>query len=667
VPKRTTKPLRDNDVVSLLTEEADWKTPPKLKRAQDLNKQIPRFVPPQESLVPIGNGFYATPSSPARLGDCDRWKGFPGCGGKTLVKGAYSLGFDIVKSENLVGIQLSPGAFGLALPEFQITYGHRFTLPNHIEVPKGRDRLPVLTTGAIDGLGRGIDPNQLVYCAVNRWRRWKNINTRCTNESAKYGHTRTDTYTWKQPTKRFSGGVTVTGVEAERTYEFTPNGNWSSTDSATGCFINVVEPTNTVQTSVINQSSTLSGQIVYNANGAVQRFRNGTIGSFTIVTSTIIEPQYTLYGTELEFGEGFFGSGIFNGIIFGTWGGICKTYGVKPQVNNGVLSLEVRGEVAWVVDVNGDPIGKANPPSLPPKGCCPMSCCCNGNDNNEYLLRQILEEAKKANKAIGSDDLGFSVPNDITDKTAGTRKITSLAVAHHQDTLIKDQLAGEYPVEIEVKDTNLLAEGNQSIKLKFENQAELITEVMALAYQAKVTSEAALNLTARNLSESGANKNQTYQVWNLLLAMAEYIGFQLDQEKKKVPFAYDPKANSLDGLLKETQQEQVVFKWKGGKDLQSWLADLGYAATLVKASVFRPTGSLEETKELLKESLKEPGQETDPDAVEFDDYLRQVENGFGTIPGIDSQLLNKPYGRDFIRRPNIKELGVDADAEPETT
>ncbi|MCC5620708.1 hypothetical protein [Nostoc sp. CHAB 5715] len=78
---------------------------------------------PQESLVPIGGDFYATPDTPADPTDCDRYPDSPWCGGNPIdLENPVSLNIDIVQDDCNFGVQLSGTFAFIKLPPFQIVY-----------------------------------------------------------------------------------------------------------------------------------------------------------------------------------------------------------------------------------------------------------------------------------------------------------------------------------------------------------------------------------------------------------------------------------------------------------------------------------------------------------------------------------------------------------------
>ena len=96
---------------------------------------VPNRVEAQESLVPVGWGFYGTPSEPANPRDCDRWPNSIWCSGlfspdirdlpgvlETFSASPFAVDVEVVADECNVGISISPYAFWTALSTQQLVW-----------------------------------------------------------------------------------------------------------------------------------------------------------------------------------------------------------------------------------------------------------------------------------------------------------------------------------------------------------------------------------------------------------------------------------------------------------------------------------------------------------------------------------------------------------------
>jgi hypothetical protein len=87
------------------------------------------------------------------------------------------------------------------------------------------------------------------------------------------------------------------------------------------------------------------------------------------------------------------------------------------------------------------------------------------------ILRQVLDR-------LGGEDWEAIIPKSLTDGNDSTVKVKTIPDMLAKTTVeYPDELAGSYPVEIEIEDTDLTEEGNQSISLEFPNQAEFLAEM----------------------------------------------------------------------------------------------------------------------------------------------------------------------------------------------
>ncbi len=80
------------------------------------------FAEPQKSLVPVIGNFYTTPSEPADPRDCDRYSSSPFCGGNPFSRELIDIEPSIVVSKCDLGIQLEPTLGFIKLPPVQIVY-----------------------------------------------------------------------------------------------------------------------------------------------------------------------------------------------------------------------------------------------------------------------------------------------------------------------------------------------------------------------------------------------------------------------------------------------------------------------------------------------------------------------------------------------------------------
>ncbi|WP_324980556.1 hypothetical protein [Nostoc sp.] len=290
------------------------------------------------------------------------------------------------------------------------------------------------------------------------------------------------------------------------------------------------------------------------------------------------------------------------------------------------------------------------PPPPPQKKECKCMCCPE-NKNDDALLKLIL-------KRIGN--LPASVPDNFTKQNPSMINVESLAELAFWQMQQLDALMGAYPIKIEVEDTDLTQEGNQTQKLELPNQAEVLAEILGMMLTIKRDTHATLITAIKAMGEAGMTKNLAVQTLDVTLGNAEFLGYKLEQVKRKVPSLFTPGGANLTETLKEKEVEIVSYENNDKNDLQDDLKFLKTMAARWNAQNWRqvtgdPVESLKQTlfgnPDAIKETHKE-GEQGD-----FNDFTEQAERGFIEVSGITDTV--NPWGRPYSQRPKIREIGTE--------
>jgi hypothetical protein len=228
-----------------------------------------------------------------------------------------------------------------------------------------------------------------------------------------------------------------------------------------------------------------------------------------------------------------------------------------------------------------------------------------------------------------------------------------------------DGLIGAFPIRINVTDTDLIEEGNQSKQISLPNLSEAIAEMVGQNITMQGYTEALFNIAMRNLQETGSTRIQAIRSHYSIESIADYLGFKVSKTKKKVPFTYNPiyqnKENEKPNLtesLKPTELDVDIEEYTEKVTLEAEILLLLEAARIIKARFWRPV-DLENIKNLKDlflagKDLLDDKKDKD-DKSDFEKFLEKVEDGFVNETGIKD--ATKPYGRDRNNRPRIKEIG----------
>lgn len=273
---------------------------------------------------------------------------------------------------------------------------------------------------------------------------------------------------------------------------------------------------------------------------------------------------------------------------------------------------------------------------------------------------------------LGLQDYPVTVPTSLTGKSNDTLALPHLTRFQSWQTKQLDALLGQYPIEIDIEDSDLVKVGDQKLQIKLPNVAESLAEIMGLLITTRGLADASLNLGIRTIAEVGAARETATKTYYRTEAIEEYLGYELKRKTIKLPHFFDPFASTgdepsekLSDFLQNSDSDLEIEEYAGKTPLGSDLRILIEAARIIKAHFFRPV-SLDENdfikqmKSLLVRGYKAAvGDENDPNKEQdFDAYLEEVEQGFTGKAGIDSP--DKPYGRPYNQRPKIKEIGIQA-------
>ncbi|MGL5876566.1 MAG: hypothetical protein ACRC2V_02080 [Xenococcaceae cyanobacterium] len=226
-----------------------------------------------------------------------------------------------------------------------------------------------------------------------------------------------------------------------------------------------------------------------------------------------------------------------------------------------------------------------------------------------------------------------------------------------------DGLIGQFPIEINIEDSDLMKVGDQKLELKFPNVAETLAELLGLSLNVKAYLEANLNASMRTLAEVGSTKKQAITHYYLTAALQDYLGFKSKKKTIEVPFLYNPAAgsskeepDSLANALKTTKQKVEIEESDDENTLEKHMATLIESARITKAVHWRKTDApdLKNWKEFIKSAVDFATGEAEEEETDLDDLFKDIEEGFINTTAIPDK--KNPYGRPFEQRPKIRNL-----------
>ncbi|NJN04883.1 MAG: hypothetical protein HC816_21780 [Leptolyngbyaceae cyanobacterium RM1_1_2] len=262
------------------------------------------------------------------------------------------------------------------------------------------------------------------------------------------------------------------------------------------------------------------------------------------------------------------------------------------------------------------------PPNKPPM----RSCNCA---EIEELLRGI-------HLRLGVDQYPVTVPESLVSKKDSTAELPDLTALIGWLARQIDALGGQFPIEIEIEDGDLLEEGNQRRKVELPNLAETLSELYALAYQSSVAGEIQINFLTRLTAELIATKNASLITQDYAKANASYLGYKGNPKRRKIRYAIDvEKSDKFTTLFTEVTKEIVGWEEDDPQTVAEYLQKLLYAAGIVKTVFLRKGNQAEGVVAGLRELFK--GTSFDGGWQQFVDELKNPNSSYnaGAIPKPD--------------------------------
>ncbi|MEO0884659.1 MAG: hypothetical protein AAFY54_01840 [Cyanobacteria bacterium J06648_10] len=249
-------------------------------------------------------------------------------------------------------------------------------------------------------------------------------------------------------------------------------------------------------------------------------------------------------------------------------------------------------------------------------------------DSNEDG-RPDIEDPINGDPADENDGWPIVLPELLTQENETTTTINSIPQSIAWLARNLDAITGQYPIKIELKDTDPLAPGDQAQIISLPNQSEAMAELFGLAYEANTNSELAINILFRLVPEIIAAKNSSLTAQDYTQAITNWLGFRTKNKERKVDSNFNPlRAESLPEFLQNSQYEIQGVEDIDPHTLVEWIQQIKYATAILKASVFRGAGQEENlVEELTAVAEGQPPEESGELWEKFIDALnRQNSN-----------------------------------------
>ena len=278
-------------------------------------------------------------------------------------------------------------------------------------------------------------------------------------------------------------------------------------------------------------------------------------------------------------------------------------------------------------------------------------------------------------RRLGLDDYPFVLPRSLTEETEPgkqERTDTSDSLADFLLWQLKafDGVLGQFPINIEIQDNDLIQVGDQPIDIKLPNLAETLAELTGKSILNEALVNALLTINLKIIAETGSNKQTSVQNYYLLTAIQEYLGFKTSQKTKDLDLLFNPK------ILNEKPEKQTLSKALENStipipieinddedSLEEQLKILVEAARITKAVHWRgvdPRGNIASQLKSIFSNAASLLEDLDIKSnQDLDNFLDSLEKGFSDKSGLID--ATKPFGREYNRRPKARNLNNDGE------
>lgn len=186
-----------------------------------------------------------------------------------------------------------------------------------------------------------------------------------------------------------------------------------------------------------------------------------------------------------------------------------------------------------------------------------------------------------------------SLGKELKSRTTGKTRITSVMqyIDWVSDTL--HEKLGHYEQEVDIKDLDLIQEGDQSSKIFFPDMGSMLNATYKYSVDSAVKAQAITSISVRALMEVISIKKMLAEIGFQVDATADYLGYEYTEEsvKMKILATLGQSIGNLPAMLKESEidiKKQTLSS--NEQPLESKLVELQQAAAIIKAVHTIPLG-----------------------------------------------------------------------------
>lgn len=214
---------------------------------------------------------------------------------------------------------------------------------------------------------------------------------------------------------------------------------------------------------------------------------------------------------------------------------------------------------------------------------------------------------------LGVQQFPAELPESLLAYSDGKEPADIRSIAGYMTWIVQqvDTLVGQFPIEIEIEDSDPTKPGNQTKKIELPNIAEALAELFGLSISSSTNSDLGINFMMRLAAEVIATKNAALITQDYAKANAAFLGYRGNTKKRKIPYAFDPTAlDRIDTILKNSEAEIEGWEEDDKNSVLSYLQKLMFSAGIIKTVFFRSNSRVEQFQKEL-ESLSKEGKAND--------------------------------------------------------
>lgn len=274
------------------------------------------------------------------------------------------------------------------------------------------------------------------------------------------------------------------------------------------------------------------------------------------------------------------------------------------------------------------PLGYSQPPDgLPPKKrkCC-MGCC----NTNQYadvtrLLRLIL-------RRIGHSSFPITVPNSINKAIFASnlpRRLESIAEFIDWEFQQLDTNIGQFPIDIEIDDTDLTREGDQKRNLRIHNLSECLAEMFMLSFKNSITVDLLVDIALKGMMSSSQIEQLGIKNNYDINAIIDYMGFSTREDVVKMPIPFNAgRSKDATDFNQPSTLDVIVKEFSGEDRLQKKLELFTLASEIIKSLHFKTFDPKKNRARQIFNGIKDAytfyNQFKVPNEEELERYIKEV-------------------------------------------